>query len=281
MNQAWLRKASMKRLNTLVIDKKEVIGHKLAFCSNIDVEDLEPSGLSDAEKFQIHRWFEGHQSGRQCMLALLECHMKEISEKKEKSTSATNKAAHMSCGAPGQVAEFNILSKSIDLPENFLCDSGFMCEAVFSKPPNTVLKEALQILSQYAMEKSSTALTVEQINLSLKQMRIDKLKSHRQSEDSTNDTFSIDSENVEINKLQEIGMFFISTCGSNDYLYRKGQRKRRKLSIQGRVLSSSDFTRAVASPHIKGGCCCSVTLQQPGSFSVGIESSSEKGTSPS
>ena len=197
----------MKRLNTLVIDKKEVIGHKLSFCSNINVDDLEPSGLSDGEKLQIRKWFTGEQSGRQCMLALLEC---QLREKANKTNKGSDKSSHITCGAPERITEFNILSKSINLPDNFLCDSGFMCESVFSKPPNKVLKEALQLLSTYAMEKSSAALSVEQINLSLKQMRVDNLRAHSESSgiscgEHTGQGEGGDAENVEVNRHRQSG----------------------------------------------------------------------------
>jgi hypothetical protein len=209
MSQTWLRQASMKRLNTLVIDKKEVIGHKLAFCSDIDIDHLEDSGLSESEKHQVGKWFSGDQSGRQCMLALLECHMRE---KVNKEPARANSSVHLACGAPDRITEFNILSKSINLPDNFLCDAGFISETVFSRPPNTVLKEALQILSKHALEKSSAALNVEQINLALKQMRVDNLKSHTESELASEGEAvyeSTDAENVEANR-RKAGIFFHS-----------------------------------------------------------------------
>lgn len=210
MSQSWLRQASMKRLNTLVIDKKEVIGHKLSFCSNIDIENLEESGLSEAEKHHIRKWFTGDQSGRQCMLALLECDMLQNANKESVRGSTS---VNLACGAPDRVTEFNILSKSINLPDNFLCDSGFICETIFSKPPNTVLKEALQILSKHALEKSSSALNVEQINIALKQMRMDNLKVHTDSEVDDKDSeenVSEDDENVETN-LRKLGKIVSAT----------------------------------------------------------------------
>jgi hypothetical protein len=68
-----------------------------------------------------------------------------------------------------------LIRTSLHLPENFLCDSGFIYETVFKRPPTSVIREALQMLSSKAFEKNALALNVNQINLAIKQLRLDHL----------------------------------------------------------------------------------------------------------
>eukprot|EP01034_Spumella_vulgaris_P032936 gene32936-40655_t len=68
-----------------------------------------------------------------------------------------------------------LIRTSIHLPENFLCDSGFIYETVFKRPPTSVIREALQMLSSKAFEKNALTLNVNQINIAIKQLRLDHL----------------------------------------------------------------------------------------------------------
>mmetsp|Transcript_4090 Transcript_4090/g.6339 ORF Transcript_4090/g.6339 Transcript_4090/m.6339 type:complete len:913 (+) Transcript_4090:60-2798(+) len=202
MNANWLRQASMRRLHSLVVDKKEILGNNLVFCDDINPQDLEPSGLSALERQHLKSWVNGEQSGRQCLLALLECHQSQNCKKSEKPKEV---ADHLVCGAPKRYMQFDILSKSINLPEHFLCDSGFMCEHVFSKSPSAVLKEAMQLLSKYAMEKTSSALTLDQINLALKQIRVDNLHADRSiKKNSVSESHAVGDENTENNSQTDV-----------------------------------------------------------------------------
>ena len=134
---------------------------------------LSASGLSDAEKAQLDHWLQGRCSGRQAMLAILESKRTDEDSKGSGNGMATAALATV----VKRAEEFALLSKSINLPEDFLCDSGLLYELVFSRPPSAVIREGLQMLATVALEKCSSALNVEQINLALKQMKIRSLQS--------------------------------------------------------------------------------------------------------
>lgn len=70
-NKRWLREASMKRLNMLIKNRQENIGEGF-LCADISADDLESSGLSSVDRFHLNKWADGLESGRHCMLALLE-----------------------------------------------------------------------------------------------------------------------------------------------------------------------------------------------------------------
>lgn len=60
------------------------------------------------------------------------------------------------------------------LPRTF-CDHGLAYEEVFSQAPSKVIKEAVQVLVAKAEESSSSSLGLQQINLALKQIKLDAL----------------------------------------------------------------------------------------------------------
>lgn len=178
MTSTLLKEASMKRLSMKIRDAQETLGKQLLFCSSINPEDLEPSGLNVLECEHLSRWVKGLESGRHCMLALLECHKIEADISQSSKSSQPSRLSehhHLTFGAPKRSFEVSSLGKSVNLPDEFLCDSGYLYENFFSKPPSAVLKEGLQILAHFANERSSTALTTEQINLGLKQIRVENL----------------------------------------------------------------------------------------------------------
>lgn len=79
---------------------------------------------------------------------------------------------------PSKAAEFrplNVVQSLLNLPEQFLCDNGYLYEKVFSRPPATVVKEAVQIIVKKAEEQNSSSLGLQQINLALKQLRLDAM----------------------------------------------------------------------------------------------------------
>jgi hypothetical protein len=79
-------------------------------------------------------------------------------------------------GAPQQrPLEMAMLSATISLPDEFLCDSGFLYDSIFSRAPGAVVREAMQLLAAKAFEKTSATLRIDQINLALKQLRVEKL----------------------------------------------------------------------------------------------------------
>ena len=161
----WIREASMKRLNMLMLNKAGSFTD--GFIKNdINVNDLEKSGLNDSEKHIIEKWVKGQLSGRHCLLGLLEYRLNESEDKSVRSFTS---------GAIQRPIEFEMLSSTLSLPNDFLCDSGknqkihlfvsssirslFSClinlfiyigylyENLFTKPPSVVIKEALQMLA--------------------------------------------------------------------------------------------------------------------------------------
>jgi hypothetical protein len=168
-HKRWLREASMKRLNMLIKNKKESIGEDF-LCSDISADDLESSGLSDVDRFHLNKWADGFESGRHCMLALLE---NRAAAESDMMKSSNGKVIN---GAPHQrPLEMAMLSATISLPDEFLCDSGFLYDSIFSRAPGAVVREAMQLLAAKAFEKTSATLRIDQINLALKQLRVEKL----------------------------------------------------------------------------------------------------------
>ena len=161
----------MKRLNMLIKNKKESIGDGI-ISGDICVEALEASGLTANERYHLGKWMDGLESGRHCLLALLES--RAATSEANESTSSSGKGGGKS-GAASRPMEMNMLSGTLSLPQDFLCDSGYLYESVFSRPPSAVVREALQMLALKAMEKSTASLRVDQINLALKQLRVEKL----------------------------------------------------------------------------------------------------------
>ena len=129
----------MKRLNMKIRNAQETLGKDLIFCKNIDTDELEPSGLNVLESEHLSRWVSGEESGRHCMLALLECHRLETdlqaSNKSDKPTRFTDHKL-LACGAAPRSLRMTALGKSISLPGEFLCDSGLLFDCIFAKPPS-------------------------------------------------------------------------------------------------------------------------------------------------
>ena len=179
-HKRWLREASMKRLNMLIKNKKESIGEDF-LCSDISADDLESSGLSAVDRFHLNKWADGFESGRHCMLALLE---NRAAAESDMVKNLNGKGVII--GAPQQrPLEMAMLSATISLPDEFLCDSGFLYDSIFSRAPGAVVREAMQLLAAKAFEKTSATLRIDQINLALKQLRVEKLTANVTSASSS------------------------------------------------------------------------------------------------
>lgn len=109
----------------------------------------------------------GIETGRQCLLALMDYRLSlhEFEESNNKSASKDD-----------EFKPLELIRSMIHLPNAFLCDSGYIFSTIFQRPPTTVVREALQMVLQKAFEKSPSSLGVEQINLAIKQLRIDNLQ---------------------------------------------------------------------------------------------------------
>lgn len=162
-----MKQASLRRISLCMQNKKEALRIPVKFAADIDVKDLEPSGLSSSERHYLREWNSGRISGRQAMLALMEI--------KKMDPSVGEKAGSWIGDSPKLSPELAMLSKSLNLPDQFLCDSGILYESLFKLPPAALLNHALDMLASVAMEKSTAALTCDQINLAMKQMRIEYL----------------------------------------------------------------------------------------------------------
>jgi hypothetical protein len=204
-SKRWLREASMKRLNMLIKNKKESIGEEF-LCADISADDLESSGLTSADRYHLNKWADGFESGRHCMLALLD------NRAAVESDSMKNQSGKgVAVGAPQQrPLEMAMLSATISLPDEFLCDSGYLYDSIFSRAPGAVVREAMQLLAAKAFEKTSSSLRVDQINLALKQLRVEKMtanvppagkdREERRKKSVTKDDIEIDSELCDKNK---------------------------------------------------------------------------------
>lgn len=163
----WLREASMQRLSLLVKNKTELIGNAAQLGLGVSSTDnLERSGLSAAEIYHLEQWVLGLQSGRFCMLAFTNSRL---------NNTESDRA---SLSAPVKNEKFepiDFIRTSMNLPENFLCDSGYLYETVFGRPPVSVICEALQMVTGKTFEKSPAALGVEQINMAIKQLRLENV----------------------------------------------------------------------------------------------------------
>lgn len=169
---SYLKRAALSRLNARLVNKKEELACGLRRFT-IHVEDLESSTLSDVEKHHVNRWSQGTESGRMCLLALLD-HRRALQA--ISGSDATEEKQGVGEGAAGGGGvEFALLSSSINLPEEFLCNSSYLYQRVFSKPPVAVIREALELLKEKAHEQSIESLDVDQINMALKQIRVDNL----------------------------------------------------------------------------------------------------------
>ncbi len=188
----WMREASLHRLNMVFRNKAEAT---LDFLENeIPVEELELSGLSTVEVTYLEKWVNGTLSGRHCMVAMLENRVKDAPPS---ATSEEKTKSVLSSGAHSRPPEFSMLSSSLSLPDGFLCDSGYLFERIFSRAPGTVVREALKLLTSKAMEKDAFSLRVDQINLALKQLRIDNLSVRPNVEESMDGSDENSHQNVE------------------------------------------------------------------------------------
>lgn len=184
-NIKWLQKARYKRLNTKISDKTQLLkdSNLLLLNSNIDINDLEKSDLSSYEISIIEKWYETKISGYQCMCAIFNYrHNKKIDIHEYMSQSSQISYHHLITTAhtnPGKInfqtnKPLEILSSSINFPLNcYSIASNHIYHNLFSKLPKIILKDIFIILREKSNEKKIDCLNVEQINLAIKQMKID------------------------------------------------------------------------------------------------------------
>jgi curved DNA-binding protein CbpA len=206
----WLREASMKRLSLLVKNKTETIESESKIKLNIDkLEDgLEESGLNSFIVQQLNDWINGLITGRQCMLAILDSFQSEMNQKhsnfsfyssvmktptvtskmesngstisehqdgteEDESKKRAEEASSQQLQETNVFQPINILRLSLQLPEQFFCDSGFLYENLFQYPPLFVVKQLMNYVLKHTNESHLHTLNLSQINIVLKQMKID------------------------------------------------------------------------------------------------------------
>eukprot|EP01038_Epipyxis_sp_PR26KG_P013069 gene13069-17518_t len=175
-NKKWLRDAKMQKLSMFVKNKTELIGNAAQLgIGATELDELDRSGLSALECKYVCAWVDGIVSGRQCLSAILNLRASENVDGNGSPTSGFIPTDMANDTNNFDVIE--LISNSLDLPNDFLCDSGYIYKHIFSRPPTTVIREALQLLSQKAYEKSPSYLGIDQINLAIKQLRLDNLSS--------------------------------------------------------------------------------------------------------
>eukprot|EP00601_Ochromonadales_sp_CCMP2298_P000286 CAMPEP_0173173404 /NCGR_PEP_ID=MMETSP1141-20130122/2814_1 /TAXON_ID=483371 /ORGANISM="non described non described, Strain CCMP2298" /LENGTH=141 /DNA_ID=CAMNT_0014095485 /DNA_START=107 /DNA_END=529 /DNA_ORIENTATION=- len=132
----WLREASMRRLSGFVKNKNELIGNAAQLGVGVlHPESIEKSGLDGTEIFHLQQWVAGIETGRQCMLAILDRRHETPTHTQHTHTNAQSETFR-----PAE-----LIRSLINLPPDFLCDSGYIFETVFQRPPALVVREALQV----------------------------------------------------------------------------------------------------------------------------------------
>ena len=160
----YLKRAALQRLNARLVNKKSELEGSLLRTNLLDLAELEPSTLTALDRYHISRWSQGLESGRACMLAVLDHRLRR----------AANDGENVNAGTAGKSdIELSLLCASVNLPDDFLSDSGYLFTRIFSKAPVQVIREALEMLKDKAQEQSIDELDCDQINMAIKQIRID------------------------------------------------------------------------------------------------------------
>ena len=184
----FLKRAAVNRINARMRNAKEEMTQPLT--TSLSLDDLEQSTLAPADRFHLRQWAQGRESGRACMLAMLdashaaeqersdappELHLGPAPDPAASAPGSSSAAAAAASANTPQSIELTLLSASVNLPPDFLSRSTFLYQHVFSKPPVVVLREALALLADTAQESSAATLDCHQANLAIKQIRMDNI----------------------------------------------------------------------------------------------------------
>jgi hypothetical protein len=200
----WLREASMNRLSYLFQNRSEnalelLIDNKLSY------SDIDKSDLNEFQISLIQQWMDGLYSGRQCLLALI--------DNFNSGNNIKNGNKIKSSSSNTIPLELQLLGSSLCLPDQFLCDRGVLFDTIFSKPPNKIIKETFEILASKALEKHFSSLRADQINLALKQLRIESLNSscEQSSEIKSGTEEDLFTHSFKISILTEMIRYYVKT----------------------------------------------------------------------
>lgn len=132
----WVKEASLKKMSMFYKDKKEDAGNMFLntrwICA--DIEAIEKSGLTEIESEYLEKWLALKLSGRHCMIALLESRKPTIQYGEKSGTNP------LTLGVISRPIEFTMLGTSLSLPDDFLCDSGYLFEKIFRFAPQQCSK---------------------------------------------------------------------------------------------------------------------------------------------
>jgi hypothetical protein len=98
----------------------------------------------------------------------------ELNGDKEDTISSKTEKGIKNESNESEFQPLDILRLSLNLPEQFLCDSGFLYSYLFSQPPLSLIRRIMEeIILTKTNETSSRTLNLSQINIAIKQMKID------------------------------------------------------------------------------------------------------------
>lgn len=180
----YLQAARFRRLNLIVqskaldLSESESGDYQTLFDPSIRLQDMQQSGLSSYEMKIITDWYDNQLTGHQSMVAIMNHRFhQQISSQTTPSVTTPYK----------NIKPIDLLSLSLSFPMNY---STFMTKSiymnVFAKTPKQVVKEALEMVREKSCEKSLRSLSIEQLNLALKQIRLDSLKMYSRNHDKEN-----------------------------------------------------------------------------------------------
>lgn len=159
MSTSFLRDASMNRLGMKLQNKKEEIMNPLS-TQHLSIEKLTSSGLSIAQRSLIKKWCNGKMSGRTCLFNLMTTNgdsEPSMSESTNTNNSSTSK------DSSSHVA---LLSRTVHLPDNVInnINNGYLYNTVFACPPRSVLRTAIGMVREKALDQVSLSSLLSPIS---------------------------------------------------------------------------------------------------------------------
>jgi hypothetical protein len=185
----WLQNARYKRLNSTIQAKTfDIVDstESLVFHHNIKAIDIESSGLSSYEMQMIQDWHLATITGSQALIAIYNHRY---------HNHIANKLPHDQDQKIKNLKPIDLLSLSISFPSKSLSIiDRKIYQRIFAKSPKLAIQDTLELIKEKSMEKSLKLLTIEQVNLALKQIELDHLISNLKKPNNESST-SMEKEN--------------------------------------------------------------------------------------
>jgi hypothetical protein len=146
---SFLRDASMNRLGMKLQNKKEEIMNPLS-TQHLSIAKLTSSGLNTAQQSLIRNWVNGKCSGRTCLFNLL-TQSGDIDPLMENQ----NNKDGQSNVVQSHTESVALLARTVHLPTNVITalNSGYLYQQVFAAPPRNVLRTAIQLVRERALDQ--------------------------------------------------------------------------------------------------------------------------------